>query len=716
MKQCILFLGTFFLLLISVSYGQNANRTLSNLTSPTRVNADLLPDTSNTVNLGSTALGWKDLHLRGDIYLDGNRFISNFPGIAARNVLVGANAGGALTTGSYNTAVGYNSMLNAKTGNNNTALGANTLFYNTSGNFNAAQGRGALYHNTTGSGNTAVGNLALTANTTGYSNIAIGSMALGTNITGNNSIAIGDSALFNSNNNYHNVAVGSKALYSNTTGYYNVALGYRALYSNTTSGYNTGVGYQALFANTGDAYDNTAAGFQALYTNTTGSKNTAHGVWALLNNTTGNNNVATGVYALEQNSKGNDNVAAGFYSAFYTTGNSNVALGSHALFSNTSASNTVAIGDSACYSQSTALYNTSVGSKALYSNTASANTAIGFQALKANVSGTNNTAAGTYAMLDNKGSYNTTIGAYSGYYSSTNGTFIGWDTYGASAGSTNSTALGYHAPTTASNQIRLGDGNVTSIGGQVGFSSFSDGRFKKNIKENVPGLEFINQLRPVTYNFDAVAFDQALSAITPRPNNEDDKITREQALKDKAAATEKSKMLYTGFIAQEVETAAKKMNYDFSGVDAPKNDKDYYGLRYGDFVVPLVKAVQQLSTQNDSLRAQNAALETRLETIEKLLKINTGAVALKEASLGQNIPNPFNKTTTIAYHLPQRFASAQLWITNAAGKLIKTIRLTGSGRGFLSVDANILAAGAYQYTLYVDNKLIDTKKMALVKQ
>ena len=41
------------------------------------------------------------------------------------------------------------------------------------------------------------------------------------------------------------------------------------------------------------------------------------------------------------------------------------------------------------------------------------------------------------------------------------------------------------------------------------------------------------------------------------------------------------------------------MGYDFSGVDAPKNDKDIYGLRYSEFVVPLVKAVQEL---NESFR------------------------------------------------------------------------------------------------------------------
>ncbi len=42
-------------------------------------------------------------------------------------------------------------------------------------------------------------------------------------------------------------------------------------------------------------------------------------------------------------------------------------------------------------------------------------------------------------------------------------------------------------------------------------------------------------------------------------------------------------------------------------------DKDYYGLRYGQFVVPLVKAVQELNekleqkdTENDQLKSQSA--------------------------------------------------------------------------------------------------------------
>ena len=85
-----------------------------------------------------------------------------------------------------------------------------------------------------------------------------------------------------------------------------------------------------------------------------------------------------------------------------------------------------------------------------------------------------------------------------------------------------------------------------------------------------------------------------------------------------------AKTLETGFMAQEVEQAAKELGYEFNGVDAPKNDKDFYGLRYAQFVVPLVKAVQELNekldqkqAENDQLRAMLLELEKRIAKLEK---------------------------------------------------------------------------------------------------
>ncbi len=70
--------------------------------------------------------------------------------------------------------------------------------------------------------------------------------------------------------------------------------------------------------------------------------------------------------------------------------------------------------------------------------------------------------------------------------------------------------------------------------------------------------------------------------------------------------------------------AAKELGYEFNGVDAPKNEKDYYGLRYSQFVVPLVKAVQELNekldqkqAENDQLRAMLLELEKRIAKLEK---------------------------------------------------------------------------------------------------
>ena len=53
--------------------------------------------------------------------------------------------------------------------------------------------------------------------------------------------------------------------------------------------------------------------------------------------------------------------------------------------------------------------------------------------------------------------------------------------------------------------------------------------------------------------------------------------------------------------------------YDFSGVDKPQNDKGFYGLRYGDFVVPLVKAVQEQQQLIKELQQEIADLKKQIQ-------------------------------------------------------------------------------------------------------
>ena len=266
----------------------------------------------------------------------------------------------------------------------------------------------------------------------------------------------------------------------------------------------------------------------------------------------------------------------------------------------------------------------------------------------------------------------------------------------------------------------MGNGATATYRAYANWTNISDGRFKKNIKENVPGLEFINKLQPITYTLDAAGIDNFLHKDLPQDKQSGEKA---KAVMNKALA-EKEKVIYTGFVAQDVEKAAKSLNYDFSGVDAAKNNKDLYGLRYAEFVVPLVKAVQELSKQNDSLKnAYNEKFDEQQKQIDELKAMissnpstfNHQLSTISSASLAQNIPNPFQNSTTINYSLPNQFTSAKIIVTDKSGKVLKEIAVSGTGKGSINIDATTLSSGAYQYSLYVDGRMIDTKQMVLTK-
>ena len=142
---------------------------------------------------------------------------------------------------------------------------------------------------------------------------------------------------------------------------------------------------------------------------------------------------------------------------------------------------------------------------------------------------------------------------------------------------------------------------ITSIGGYTGWSNISDGRVKKNIKPNVPGLAFINKLKPITYNLDLDAADKIIQR--PAIKDKDGKTIQPTAGTNQLTQHKATDCLHR-FYSTGCRRISKKVSYDFSGVDAAKNDKDLYGLRYAEFVVPLVKAVQELSAGNDNKQQQ----------------------------------------------------------------------------------------------------------------
>ncbi len=329
--------------------------------------------------------------------------------------------------------------------------------------------------------------------------------------------------------------------------------------------HNTFFGYQTCSPVT-DANSNTAIGAYALHTDSTGAANTAIGCQALLSNSLGGGNTATGFQTLYSLFAGFDNTADGVgvlysqYVAFNNTGS-----GAYALAFNTTGSD-----------------NTAMGASSMYNSTSGdLNTAIGVQSMYSNITGSNNTAVGTLADM-------------------------------SSGNLNNATAIGNGAIVNASNKVRIGNTAVTVIEGQVPFTTPSDGRFKFNIQENVRGLDFIMKLRPVTYQFD-VKKQEGFTRGTIKPGELNNYITS-------AGNDEATQMIRTGFIAQEVEQAAKKTGYDFDGVKAPRTEREYYSLSYSSFVVPLVKAMQEQQQIISSQNQRISNLEQELAEIKTLLQ------------------------------------------------------------------------------------------------
>jgi hypothetical protein len=273
-----------------------------------------------------------------------------------------------------------------------------------------------------------------------------------------------------------------------------------------------------------------------------------------------------------------------------TTSRGLTAMGYFALYSNTTGTENSAFGRGAMNNNLSGSNNVAVGHGALYANTSGANnTALGHRALTGATTGGGNTAVGQATLLS------LTTG--------TNNTGLGFNTNVAAGNLTNATAVGYNTVVNASNKIRLGSAAVTVVEGPVAYT-VSDGRFKTDVREDdVKGLAFIQKLRPVVYNFETRALTEFLTQDMP------DSVRQHYLAEDFQPSTA---IRQSGFIAQEVEAAAKAVGYDFNGVAAPTHKGDNYSLAYGQFVVPLVKGMQEQQAMIAQRDAEVAALKAQL--------------------------------------------------------------------------------------------------------
>jgi hypothetical protein len=217
-----------------------------------------------------------------------------------------------------------------------------------------------------------------------------------------------------------------------------------------------------------------------------------------------------------------------------------------------------------------------------------------------------------------------------------------------------------------------------------------------------------------------------------------------------AAALNLNPLRQMGLIAQEVEAVIPAIVkdvlhpavYDSAGT-AVHPSFTYKTVDYEKIIPLLVGGYKGQQLEIDSLlkndrlqdsvnryvQAQNANLQSQLDALtDRINACCSGRQAQADAHpdavsinielkdgqsivLEQNVPNPFAEQTTISYYLPDNTGKAQLLFYNAQGKLIQSAELVQKGKGQLNVFAGDLSSGMYTYTLVVDGKIIESKKM-----
>lgn len=247
-----------------------------------------------------------------------------------------------------------------------------------------------------------------------------------------------------------------------------------------------------------------------------------------------------------------DNIGIGnLVFANLTSGTKNIAIGNLALDAETSATGSTAIGYNALSTQN--VTNSGGGGSGN-----SYNTALGYHA----------------GLSINSGYQNTCIGAEAGDGLTTgdNNTVIG---YGADASSA-----------TVDNEFTLGNSSVTALRcADTTIASLSDSRDKTNVVDSPYGLDFVNSLRPVQFTWQRRVLESA------DENHVKNGTTR------------------VGFLAQELQSAMPNNENDVLDLVYSGNP-DRLEAKYGNLVPILAQAIKDLKTQNDSLAARVAALES----------------------------------------------------------------------------------------------------------
>jgi hypothetical protein len=228
------------------------------------------------------------------------------------------------------------------------------------------------------------------------------------------------------------------------------------------------------------------------------------------------------------------------------------------------------------------------------------------------------------------------------------------------------------------------------------YDSWSDAKLKTKITPMESSLDKIKQLKPCNYEF----------------NNTYPQMYLPKGKQD-------------GLIAQEVQKVFPELvknntfpaKYDRNGKKI-SDSVHTLAVNYIGLIPVLIDGIKEQQANTDNQESEIAQLKSTIDSLKAIVasiasQSQNTSLGVSTCSLQQNIPNPFTQSTTIHLTVANNVQNAELKIYSTSGVEIKSFTITARGASQITISANELSAGLYEYVLIADGQLVDSKKMIL---
>ena len=217
--------------------------------------------------------------------------------------------------------------------------------------------------------------------------------------------------------------------------------------------------------------------------------------------------------------------------------------------------------------------------------------------------------------------------------------------------------------------------------------TYSDIRLKENVSDLLEGestkaVEKLMDVNVIKYNLKKEAFGFY--------DND------EAEIKGKVTT-----LLHFGVSAQELQELYPNL--------VKEGQDGYLTVNYTELVPVLIRSIQELKQELDAVKGSGESRMTRAAfNSDSEFQPSTKNV------LYQNTPNPFKEQTIIRFRLADNARDASICIFDMTGKMLKKLPIS-SGASSVSVNGWELGEGLFLYTLIVNGREIDTKRMLIIK-